>query len=68
MTQLKMDQQNSAKLKLHIVELYDQQVAVVQDTNQYLLSEDVKQSMTETWETALFRRRRVEAVYSMSFA
>jgi glucosamine--fructose-6-phosphate aminotransferase (isomerizing) len=39
------------KVKLGIIEMYDQQVAVLSDTNVCLLSEDVKQSMIATWET-----------------
>jgi glutamine---fructose-6-phosphate transaminase (isomerizing) len=38
------------KVKLDIVELYDQQVKRLPVTNQYLLSDDVKQSMIATWE------------------
>jgi glucosamine--fructose-6-phosphate aminotransferase (isomerizing) len=39
------------KVKLGIIEMYDQQVDVLSDTNVCLLSEDVKQSMIATWET-----------------
>ncbi len=56
------------KSKLQIVELYDQQVELLPDTNQYLLSEDVKQSMIETWETLYSGDAVLEAVYSVSFA
>ena len=45
------NQSDTLKSKVKIFELYDQQAPLLPDPSQYLLHEDIKQTMIKNWET-----------------